>query len=183
MKALVLNRLAALRFYSERWMHISRRHLLTMARFAVALSGSVLLAACSGSTSPPPTAAPSAAQPEPATGPSPGAAGASPSPAAAASPSAAGPSPSPAVAAASPSAAPGRPASSAPVAAGKPMYQHDAQHTGRSPHAGPRQATVQRRFDTSQPQYMPADAAIPRDDFQSSSAIGPDGTIYVAHFA
>jgi outer membrane protein assembly factor BamB len=62
------------------------------------------------------------------------------------------------------------------------MYQHDAQHTGRSPYAGPRQATVLRRFDTSQPQYLPADAAIPRDDFQSSSAIGPDGTIYVANF-
>jgi outer membrane protein assembly factor BamB len=29
---------------------------------------------------------------------------------------------------------------------------------------------------------MPADAAIPRDDFQSSSVIGPDGTIYVANF-
>lgn len=62
------------------------------------------------------------------------------------------------------------------------MYQHDAQHTGRSLYAGPRQATVLRRFDTSQPQYIPADAVIPRDDFQSSSAIGPDGTIYVANF-
>src|SRR5438105_6553602 len=167
-------------------MHISRRDLLTRASVAVALSGSGLLAACSGSTSSPPTSVPSAAQPQPATGPSPGApaspaaAGPSPSPAAAASPG--GPSASPAVVAASPSAAPGRPASSAPVAAGKPMYQHDAQHTGRSSHAGPRQATVLRRFDTSQPQYIPADAVIPRDDFQSSSAIGPDGTIYVANF-
>ena len=62
------------------------------------------------------------------------------------------------------------------------MYQQDPQHTGRSPYAGPRQATVLRRFDTSLPENMPSDAAIPRDDFQSSSAIGPDGTIYVANF-
>jgi outer membrane protein assembly factor BamB len=62
------------------------------------------------------------------------------------------------------------------------MYQQDAQHTGRSPYAGPRQATVRRRFDTSQPQYLPQDAVTPRDDFQSSSAIGPDGTIFVANF-
>ena len=30
---------------------------------------------------------------------------------------------------------------------------------------------------------MPPDAAIPRPDFQSSSAIGPDGTIYIANFS
>jgi outer membrane protein assembly factor BamB len=63
------------------------------------------------------------------------------------------------------------------------MYQYDAQHTGRSPYPGPRQANVLRRFDTSTPENMPADVAIPRDDFQSSSAIGPDGTIYIANFA
>jgi outer membrane protein assembly factor BamB len=62
------------------------------------------------------------------------------------------------------------------------MYQYDAQHTGRSPYPGPRQANVLRRFDTSTPDNMPPDVAIPRDDFQSSSAIGPDGTIYVANF-
>jgi outer membrane protein assembly factor BamB len=63
------------------------------------------------------------------------------------------------------------------------MYQHDAQHTGRSPIAGPRQQpSLMRRFDTALPQNMPADPAIPRADFQSSSAIGPDGTIYIANF-
>ena len=62
------------------------------------------------------------------------------------------------------------------------MYQQDAQHTGRSPHGGPRQAALRRRFDTSLPENLPADAATPRADFQSSSAIGPDGTIYVANF-
>lgn len=62
------------------------------------------------------------------------------------------------------------------------MYQQDAQHTGRSPYAGPHQATLLRQFDTSLPQNMPPDPATPRADIQSSSAIGPDGTIYVANF-
>jgi outer membrane protein assembly factor BamB len=62
------------------------------------------------------------------------------------------------------------------------MYQQDAQHTGRSPYAGPRQATILRRFDTSLPQKVPSDPTTTRADFQSSSAIGPDGTIYVANF-
>jgi large repetitive protein len=62
------------------------------------------------------------------------------------------------------------------------MYQHDPQHTGRSPYAGPRQATVLRRFDMSLPQNMPPNPATTRADIQSSSAIGPDGTIYMANF-
>jgi large repetitive protein len=62
------------------------------------------------------------------------------------------------------------------------MYQQDAQHTGRSPYAGPRQATLLRRFDAAAPENMPADALIPRSDYQSSSVIGPDGTIYVGNF-
>src|SRR5256885_1446061 len=86
-----------------------------------------------------------------------------------------------AVYAAAPSPSAGRPPG-LPVAAGKPMYQHDAQHTGRSPYPGPRQARVVRRFDTSLPQNMPPNTATPRADFQSSSAIGPDGTIYIANF-
>src|SRR5205807_5462895 len=68
------------------------------------------------------------------------------------------------------------------VAAGKPMYQQDAQHTGRSPYNGPRLAKLVRRFDTAQAQNLPPDAVTPRADFQSSSAIGPDGTIYIANF-
>jgi outer membrane protein assembly factor BamB len=62
------------------------------------------------------------------------------------------------------------------------MYQEDAQHTGRSQYAGPQQGRVLRRFDTSTPENMPPDAAGPRDEFQSSSAVGPDGTIYIANF-
>jgi outer membrane protein assembly factor BamB len=62
------------------------------------------------------------------------------------------------------------------------MYQQDAQHTGRSPYAGPRQATLLRRFDASLPQNMPTDPLTPRADYQSTSVVGPDGTIYVANF-
>jgi outer membrane protein assembly factor BamB len=62
------------------------------------------------------------------------------------------------------------------------MYQQDAQHTGRSPFAGPRQVSLRRRFDTAQPANVPPDAVTPRADFQSSSVIGLDGTIYVANF-
>ena len=62
------------------------------------------------------------------------------------------------------------------------MYQQDAQHTGRSTFAGPRQARVLRRFDTSTPANIPPDAIIPRDDFQSSGVVGADGTFYIANF-
>jgi len=40
----------------------------------------------------------------------------------------------------------------APLPIGRPMYQMDAQHTGRSPHVGPRQLSLLRTFDTSQRQ-------------------------------
>jgi outer membrane protein assembly factor BamB len=62
------------------------------------------------------------------------------------------------------------------------MYQEDAQHSGRSPFAGPREARVLRRYDTSTPDNLPSDAAIPRDDFQSSGVVGADGTFYIANF-
>jgi outer membrane protein assembly factor BamB len=62
------------------------------------------------------------------------------------------------------------------------MYQVDAQHTGRSQYAGPRQGNVLRRYDMSTPDNLPADTNS-RADVQSSSAIGPDGTIYVGNFA
>jgi len=172
----------------------------------MALAGGGLLAACQASgpapgpaatSGPAPTAAPttgpaiapvaSVAPPTAAPGP---AAKPAASPVAAASAVAqAGPSPSaaPAVAAVapSPSAAPvaaGAAAASAPPVAGKQMYQMDAQHTGRSPYNGPRQPRLVRSFDTSLPQNMPPDPLTPRPDFQSSSAIGPDGTIYIANF-
>jgi outer membrane protein assembly factor BamB len=63
------------------------------------------------------------------------------------------------------------------------MYQVDAQHTGRSAFTGPRQSRVLRRFDMSAPENIPADAVIPRADVQSSGAVGPDGTFYIANFA
>jgi outer membrane protein assembly factor BamB len=62
------------------------------------------------------------------------------------------------------------------------MYQVDAQHTGRSPYAGPRRPTLLRTFDTNTPDLLPPDANIRRPDFQSSSVIGADGTIYIANF-
>ncbi len=64
--------------------------------------------------------------------------------------------------------------------AGKPMYQVDPQHTGRSPHAGPRQLMLLRVFDSGA--FPTEDPLTPRPDIQSSSAIGPDGTIYIANF-
>lgn len=62
------------------------------------------------------------------------------------------------------------------------MYQVDAQHTGRSPYAGPRQSTVRRTFDMSLPEYQTPEPATPRLDIQSSMVVGPDGAIYIANF-
>src|SRR5205823_3082436 len=57
-----------------------------------------------------------------------------------------------------------------PQAAGKQpakqMYQQDAHHSGRSVFAGPRQARVLRRYDTSTPDNLPSDAITPRADYQ-----------------
>ncbi len=57
------------------------------------------------------------------------------------------------------------------------MYQMDAQHTGRSPHTGPRQVSLLRTFDTSQVEV--SDPVFGTSDIQSSAAIGADGTAYV----
>jgi outer membrane protein assembly factor BamB len=57
------------------------------------------------------------------------------------------------------------------------MYQMDAQHTGRSPHAGPRKLALRRTFDASKVD-TPA-PAFPRPDIQSSAAVAPDGTMYI----
>jgi outer membrane protein assembly factor BamB len=67
--------------------------------------------------------------------------------------------------------------------AGKPMYQMDPQHTGRSPYTGPRRLTLLRSFETWAPELRPADPLIPIPDIQSSTVIGPDGTIYATTFA
>jgi hypothetical protein len=64
-------------------------------------------------------------------------------------------------------------------AVGRPMYQMDAQHTGRSPNHGPREPKLMRSFNTGN--FQVKDGATPQADIQSSAAIGADGTIYLAN--
>jgi outer membrane protein assembly factor BamB len=64
-----------------------------------------------------------------------------------------------------------------PLAIGRPMYQMDAQHTGRSPYIGPRQPLLLRTFDTSVVDVP--DPMFQSSDIQSSAAIAPDGTAYI----
>lgn len=146
---------------------ITRRRLLLTVGQAAALAGMSLVAACQGGPGTvvvtPAPAGPSPATPSPAT---PAKPGASP----AVSPAAV-PSPSPAAAAG---------AAVAPSAAGRPMYQMDPQHTGRSRHAGPRQTAVSRTFDTAS--FETPEPGDPRPEIQSSAAIAPDGTIYIGNF-
>ncbi len=70
----------------------------------------------------------------------------------------------------------------AATVAGRPMYQMDAQHTGRSPHIGPREAVLLRSYDTANPGFDTEEPGDPRPEIQSSAAVGPDGTIYVGNF-
>jgi outer membrane protein assembly factor BamB len=70
-------------------------------------------------------------------------------------------------------------AAPAPRQVGRPMYQMDAQHTGRSPNRGPREPRVLRTFDTGN--FQVSDGATPQPDIQSSAAVGSDGTIYLAN--
>jgi outer membrane protein assembly factor BamB len=175
-------------------MRLTRRHVLTRCADGLALAATTLLVACQSPPQPitvtnPPAAANPTTAPAPAASPasSPAAAGASPvaggspaaSPAAAAAASpAAKPAASPAaVASASPS-----PAAVAAGVTGKPQYQMNATHTGRSPHTGPHNLKIARTFNTNQPNLRPDDAAGPGPDIQSSTAIGPDNTIYATNF-
>ncbi len=57
----------------------------------------------------------------------------------------------------------------------------DSQHSGRSPHNGPRRLTLLRSFDSFA--VRPPDSLLAIPDIQSSWAIGPDGTIYATTFA
>jgi outer membrane protein assembly factor BamB len=66
---------------------------------------------------------------------------------------------------------------------GKPMYQMDPQHTGRSPYGGPRRAVLARSVDASQPDFLPPENPASRTDFQSGPVVAPDGTIYISTFA
>jgi outer membrane protein assembly factor BamB len=60
------------------------------------------------------------------------------------------------------------------------MYQVDPLHTGRSPYAGPRQAVLTRTFQmTGQPAPSRGRELV---DVQHSSAVAPDGTIYIHNF-
>jgi outer membrane protein assembly factor BamB len=65
---------------------------------------------------------------------------------------------------------------------GKPQYQMDWQHSGRSPHTGPRNLALSRTFETNQPDLRPDDGLVPTPDIQSSTSIAPDGTIYATNF-
>jgi outer membrane protein assembly factor BamB len=65
----------------------------------------------------------------------------------------------------------------APAVVGRPQYQMDAQHSGRSPYSGPAQPVLLRSFDSSA--LSTKAPATPKADIQSSAAIGPDGTIYL----
>ena len=168
-------------------MKSTRRRFLISCGELLALGGTGLLAACQSQPAPiTVTSAPAPAKPTTAAAPaaSPAASPAgSPSTAPAVSPVAkpaasVGPSPSAGVvASASPS-----PAVAAGGVVGKPMYQMDALHTGRSPHTGGQRLAVKRTFNTNQPDLRPADALGPGPDIQSSTAIGPDGTIYATNF-
>jgi len=60
---------------------------------------------------------------------------------------------------------------------GRPMYQNDAQHTGRSPHTGPREVVLLRTFNASRIEVP--DPVFGNADIQSSAAIAPDGTAYI----
>ncbi len=64
-----------------------------------------------------------------------------------------------------------------PLPIGRPMYQMDAQHSGRSPHIGPRDVMLLRTFNTSRVEVP--DPVFGTSDIQSSAAIGPDGTAYI----
>jgi len=65
----------------------------------------------------------------------------------------------------------------APLPIGRPMYQMDAQHTGRSPHIGPRQLMLLRTFNTSRVEIP--DPTFSNADIQSSGAVSPDGTTFI----
>ena len=179
---------------------ITRRRFIQGFATAAALSSAVLMVACQSpaatpsvptapagaaptATSPAPTTAATAAPATAASG-SPTVASVTATPAVAPTPSVVAPAATPAaVATTSPAAAPTvAPAAQAEVVAGKPMYQVDPSHTGRSPHTGPTHGVALRTFDLAHSPVPTGRPASPRVDIQSSSVIAPDGTIYIADF-
>ena len=87
--------------------------------------------------------------------------------------------PPPSGAQSGPATAPGSTPAGPPA---KQMYQMDPQHLGRSSFAGPRQASLLRTFDTTNPGVDTPEPGDPRPEIQSSAAIGADGTIYIGNF-
>jgi outer membrane protein assembly factor BamB len=85
--------------------------------------------------------------------------------------------------AASPTTAPPRPtATVSPAPIGRPQYGQDAQHTGRSAHAGPRAVKLLRTFDTTNPGVDTPEPGWDKSDIQSSFAVGPDGMMYIGNY-
>lgn len=119
-------------------------------------------AATTGAATPAPTAV-SATE-------TPSTAAQSATPTAQVAPSAATPAGTPAAAA----------AAASPEQGGRPMFQMNAQHTGRSPYARPRKPVLLQTYQLP----VPAEStpAPPPMDVQSEAAIGPDGTIYIGNF-
>jgi outer membrane protein assembly factor BamB len=123
---------------------------------------------------PPPTAVPAAAAVTQSGSPAP----AAPPPAMVASPTTASQAVAP-----SPTAVPQPTATVSPAPVGRPQYGQDAQHTGRSAHAGPRAVRLLRGFDTSNPGVDTPEPGWDKPDIQSSFAVAPDGTMYVSNMA
>jgi outer membrane protein assembly factor BamB len=69
------------------------------------------------------------------------------------------------------------PESTPPPLSGRPMYQVDAQHTGRSPYGGPTSLILYRTFNVANIDLR--DPVFASADFQSSAAVAPDGTAYI----
>jgi outer membrane protein assembly factor BamB len=174
----------------------TRRSLLRAAAQLIALGSVGAVAACRAATAtivvtaqPGPAAGP-AATPADAAGASqtgaPAAASLGAPVAAVASPTAAPAAPSPTAApqpslAATPAGALTATVSPAPV--GRPQFGQDAQHTGRSAHAGPRAVRLLRSFDTTNPGVDTPEPGWDKPDIQSSFAVAPDGTMYVSNMA
>lgn len=74
----------------------------------------------------------------------------------------------------------GSPGTTPAAVQGTPQIQEDAQHTGRSAYAGPRQLTLARTYQAPAPKD-PVFGTKP--DIQSDLAIAPDGTIYLSEIA
>jgi outer membrane protein assembly factor BamB len=172
--------------------HQSRRRFLRIAAQILGLGSLGMVTACqsppetivvtpppangSGTQSAPPTAT-AAATPSPTPMTIPAAASTPP-----ASTSLAAATPATTVSVPLATAAPMAPVAQERRVSGRPMYQMNAQHTGRSPHIGPEQPALRRSFDTAQPGLRLEDPGDPRPEIQSSAAIAPDGTIYIGNF-